>query len=44
VALFIDSPLAEGVIVGRVHRREGYGLRLIAEIRFADFIWPVMNQ
>jgi 2-oxoisovalerate dehydrogenase E1 component beta subunit len=40
----IDSPLAEGVIVGACVGAAMYGLRPIAEIQFADFIWPAMNQ
>ncbi len=40
----IDSPLAEGVIVGACTGAAMYGLRPIAEIQFADFIWPAMNQ
>lgn len=40
----IDSPLAEGVIVGASIGAAMYGMRPIAEIQFADFIWPAMNQ
>jgi 2-oxoisovalerate dehydrogenase E1 component beta subunit len=40
----IDSPLAEGVIVGACIGAALYGMRPIAEIQFADFIWPAMNQ
>lgn len=40
----IDSPLAEGIIVGACVGAAVYGLRPIAEIQFADFIWPAMNQ
>jgi 2-oxoisovalerate dehydrogenase E1 component beta subunit len=40
----IDSPLAEGVIVGACIGAAVTGMRPIAEIQFADFIWPAMNQ
>lgn len=40
----IDSPLAEGIIVGACVGAAVYGMRPIAEIQFADFIWPAMNQ
>ncbi len=40
----MDSPLAEGVIVGACIGAAMYGMRPIAEIQFADFIWPAMNQ
>ncbi|WP_026370872.1 alpha-ketoacid dehydrogenase subunit beta [Kallotenue papyrolyticum] len=40
----IDSPLAEGIIVGACIGAALYGMRPIAEIQFADFIWPAMNQ
>jgi 2-oxoisovalerate dehydrogenase E1 component beta subunit len=40
----IDSPLAEGVIAGACIGAAMYGMRPIAEIQFADFIWPAMNQ
>ncbi|PLS83393.1 MAG: alpha-ketoacid dehydrogenase subunit beta [Chloroflexi bacterium] len=40
----IDSPLAEGVIVGACTGAAMSGMRPIAEIQFADFIWPAMNQ
>ena len=40
----VDSPLAEGVIVGACIGAAMYGLRPIAEIQFADFIWPATNQ
>lgn len=40
----MDSPLAEGIIVGACVGAAAYGMRPIAEIQFADFIWPAMNQ
>ncbi|HEX6291957.1 MAG TPA: alpha-ketoacid dehydrogenase subunit beta [Herpetosiphonaceae bacterium] len=40
----MDSPLAEGIIVGACIGAAVNGMRPIAEIQFADFIWPAMNQ
>lgn len=40
----MDAPLAEGVIVGAAIGAAVNGMRPIAEIQFADFIWPAMNQ
>lgn len=40
----IDAPLAESAIVGVGIGAAMYGLRTIAEIQFADFIYPAMNQ
>lgn len=40
----IDSPLAESAIVGVSVGAAMYGLRPIAEIQFADFILPAVNQ
>lgn len=40
----IDTPLAESGIAGIAVGAAMAGLRPIAEIQFADFIWPTMNQ
>src|SRR5690625_1848240 len=40
----IDAPLAESAIVGVGIGAAMYGLRPIAEIQFADFIFPAVNQ
>lgn len=40
----IDSPLSESAIVGVSIGAAMYGMRPIAEIQFADFIFPAMNQ
>lgn len=40
----IDTPLAESVIVGAAIGASFNGLRPVAEIQFADFIHPAMNQ
>ena len=40
----IDMPLAESGIAGIAVGAAMAGLRPIAEIQFADFIWPTMNQ
>lgn len=40
----IDAPLAESAIVGVSIGAAMYGMRPIAEIQFADFIFPAVNQ
>ena len=40
----IDTPLAESSICGVAIGAAVNGLRPIAEIQFADFIWPAINQ
>ncbi len=40
----LDAPLAESAIVGVGIGAAMYGLRPIAEIQFADFIMPAVNQ
>lgn len=40
----IDAPLAESAIVGVGIGAAMYGMRPIAEIQFADFIMPAVNQ
>src|SRR5690625_2607064 len=40
----IDAPLAESAIVGVSIGAAMYGMRPIAEIQFADFIMPAVNQ
>jgi 2-oxoisovalerate dehydrogenase E1 component beta subunit len=40
----IDTPLSEGGIVGTAVGMALYGLCPIAEIQFADFIWPAYDQ
>ncbi len=40
----IDSPLAEGAIVGVAVGAALNGMRPVAEIQFADFIFPAMDQ
>lgn len=40
----IDTPLAESSIVGVALGAAMSGMRPIAEIQFADFLWPAMNQ
>jgi 2-oxoisovalerate dehydrogenase E1 component beta subunit len=40
----IDTPLAEGGIIGAAAGMALYGLRPIPEIQFADFIFPAFDQ
>jgi len=40
----IDMPLAESSICGIALGAAVNGLRPIAEIQFADFVWPAINQ
>jgi 2-oxoisovalerate dehydrogenase E1 component beta subunit len=40
----IDTPLAEASIVGIALGAAFKGMRPIAEVEFADFIWPTANQ
>jgi 2-oxoisovalerate dehydrogenase E1 component beta subunit len=40
----IDTPLAESSIAGIALGASIHGMRPIAEIEFADFIWPTINQ
>lgn len=43
-ARIIDTPLAESSIAGIALGAAVNGLRPIAEIEFADFVWPTVNQ
>ena len=40
----IDTPLAESSICGIAIGAAVNGMRPIAEIQFADFVWPAINQ
>src|SRR5262245_23380990 len=40
----IDTPLAEGGIIGTAIGMALYGMRPIPEIQFADFIYPAFDQ
>ena len=43
-ARVIDTPLAESAIAGIALGAAMHGMRPVAEIEFADFIWPTFNQ
>lgn len=43
-ARVIDTPLAEGGIVGAAIGMALYGLRPVPEVQFADFIYPAFDQ
>ncbi|MDQ1002649.1 2-oxoisovalerate dehydrogenase E1 component beta subunit [Neobacillus niacini] len=43
-ARVLDTPLAESAIVGVAVGAAAYGLRPVAEMQFADFIMPAVNQ
>ncbi|MCC2687098.1 MAG: 2-oxoisovalerate dehydrogenase, partial [Paenibacillaceae bacterium] len=40
----LDTPLAESAIVGTAIGAAMHGMRPVAEIQFADFIFPATNQ
>src|SRR5699024_3110285 len=40
----IDSPLSESAIVGVAVGAAAYGMKPVAEMQFADFIMPAVNQ
>lgn len=40
----VDTPLSEGGIVGTAIGMALYGMRPVAEIQFADFIYPAFDQ
>jgi 2-oxoisovalerate dehydrogenase E1 component beta subunit len=40
----LDTPLSEGMIAGAAMGAALYGLRPVAEIQFADFVYPAFNQ
>jgi 2-oxoisovalerate dehydrogenase E1 component beta subunit len=40
----IDTPIAEGGIVGAAIGMGVYGLRPVTEIQFADYVYPAMDQ
>jgi len=40
----LDTPLTEGLIAGAAMGAAVYGLRPVAEMQFADFVYPAFNQ
>jgi 2-oxoisovalerate dehydrogenase E1 component beta subunit len=40
----LDTPLSEGMIAGAAAGAAIYGLRPVAEMQFADFVYPAFNQ
>jgi 2-oxoisovalerate dehydrogenase E1 component beta subunit len=40
----LDTPLSEGMIAGAAMGAALYGLRPVAEMQFADFVYPGFNQ
>lgn len=40
----LDTPMAEGGIIGTAIGMALYGLRPVPEIQFADFVWPGFEQ
>ena len=40
----LDTPLSEGLIAGAAMGAAIYGLRPVAEMQFADFVYPGFNQ
>ncbi|MGH2445427.1 MAG: alpha-ketoacid dehydrogenase subunit beta [Candidatus Limnocylindria bacterium] len=40
----LDTPLTEGMIAGAAMGAAVYGMRPVAEIQFADFVYPAFNQ
>ena len=40
----LDTPLSEGLIAGAAMGAAVYGLRPVAEMQFADFVYPGFNQ
>ncbi len=40
----LDTPLTEGMIAGCAAGAAIYGLRPVAEMQFADFVYPAFNQ